>query len=371
LLIFTYIHQPFFRIEPTILKNFTMGFSQKIKEDILVASARHCCVCHKYKGVKIEVHHIIPKEKGGKDTSGNAISLCFDCHSDAGHYNSKHPKGTKLSPAELRKHKRNWFLNVKNNNILDPSNMQVELDVNEENFDYSFRPIFIIQTNIYKDINELKTKNYKEIVEQLKTGNLEEDLFLNKINSFDDFVNYANGDFFEKFFKYDPKKENNPQPVLFSTRNMNLGYIKYKNLSVCLINLKLTNHGPDVLEDYKVYLNFENILNAECVDKRIELLEINKYKYTVHFKDKYNAEFIPERPILVQNDSIEFDKICFKTINQQILVSINWKIVARNFNQTGIINLNIFPINEVQEIIKYVDNPGNFKSSEKVKSKFI
>jgi hypothetical protein len=34
-----------------------MGFLAKIKEDILVASARHCCVCHRYKVLKIEVHN--------------------------------------------------------------------------------------------------------------------------------------------------------------------------------------------------------------------------------------------------------------------------------------------------------------------------
>jgi len=94
-----------------------MAFTPKIKEDILVASARHCCVCHRYRGVKIEIHHIKPKEQGGKDTFENAIPLCFDCHSDAGHYFSKHPKGTKFSPAELKKHKENWFEIVKKNNI--------------------------------------------------------------------------------------------------------------------------------------------------------------------------------------------------------------------------------------------------------------
>ena len=86
-----------------------MGFSPKIKEDILVASARYCCVCHRYKGVKVEVHHIRPKEQGGKDTAENAIALCFDCHADAGHYYSNHPKGSKFSPSELRKHKLQWF----------------------------------------------------------------------------------------------------------------------------------------------------------------------------------------------------------------------------------------------------------------------
>ena len=94
-----------------------ISFSQKIKEDILVASARYCSVCHRYKGVKVEAHHIIPVDKGGEDTFENAIALCFDCHSDAGHYYAKHPRGTKFSPTELRKHKEAWNKIVKENNI--------------------------------------------------------------------------------------------------------------------------------------------------------------------------------------------------------------------------------------------------------------
>ncbi len=102
-----------------------MSFSKNIKEDILVASARHCCVCHRYKGVKIEIHHILPKHKGGLDTFENAIPLCFDCHSDAGHYNSKHPKGTKFSIEELKKHKKNWFNIVKKNSIPQKTENQI------------------------------------------------------------------------------------------------------------------------------------------------------------------------------------------------------------------------------------------------------
>ena len=78
-----------------------MGFPSKIREDIFVKSARHCCVCHRYKGIKVEIHHILPKKQGGEDTFENAISLCFDCHSDAGHYFAGHPKGSKFSPEEL------------------------------------------------------------------------------------------------------------------------------------------------------------------------------------------------------------------------------------------------------------------------------
>ena len=94
-----------------------MGFPRNVRNEILIDSARHCCICHRYKGVKVEVHHIEPESSGGTNTYDNGIALCFDCHADAGHYNPSHPRGTKFSPAELKKAKENWFHIVKDNNI--------------------------------------------------------------------------------------------------------------------------------------------------------------------------------------------------------------------------------------------------------------
>jgi len=94
-----------------------MAFNKEIKTKALVSAARHCCVCHRYKGVKVEVHHIVPIFKGGTDTEDNAIALCFDCHADAGHYNSKHPRGIKFSPEELRYARDVWYSNVKQKRI--------------------------------------------------------------------------------------------------------------------------------------------------------------------------------------------------------------------------------------------------------------
>ena len=90
-----------------------MGFPQKVKEDALVSCGRHCCLCHKFCGLKIEIHHIKPRAEGGPDTLDNAIPLCFDCHADMRTYDAQHPKGTKYSESELKKFKDNWFKKVK------------------------------------------------------------------------------------------------------------------------------------------------------------------------------------------------------------------------------------------------------------------
>ncbi len=79
-----------------------MAFPRKVAEDLLVACQRHCCLCHKPCGVKIEVHHIVPVERGGDDSANNAIALCFDCHAEVEHYNTKHPRGRRYTASELR-----------------------------------------------------------------------------------------------------------------------------------------------------------------------------------------------------------------------------------------------------------------------------
>ena len=97
-----------------------MAFSRKIKENALVAAARRCCVCRHFKGLNLEVHHIIPRSEGGKDDQDNAIVLCFDCHANAGHYNPKHPKGARFSPDELRRHRDNLHDQVRSGSIALP-----------------------------------------------------------------------------------------------------------------------------------------------------------------------------------------------------------------------------------------------------------
>lgn len=85
-----------------------MPFSPEVKANALIASGRHCCVCHKFCGVRVECHHILPEAKGGSDDLENCIPLCFDCHAEVEHYNSQHPKGNKFTVAELRGHRDNW-----------------------------------------------------------------------------------------------------------------------------------------------------------------------------------------------------------------------------------------------------------------------
>lgn len=86
-----------------------MGFPTDVKEQALLACGRHCCLCHKFCGLKIELHHIVQVTEGGKDILENCIPLCFDCHGDMRSYDHRHPKGTKYTPSELKGHRDKWY----------------------------------------------------------------------------------------------------------------------------------------------------------------------------------------------------------------------------------------------------------------------
>lgn len=86
-----------------------MPFPVTVREDALVRASRCCCVCHTFGGRNIVAHHIIQEADGGPNTIDNAIPLCPMCHMEAGHYNKRHPLGTKYSPTELRRHRDKWF----------------------------------------------------------------------------------------------------------------------------------------------------------------------------------------------------------------------------------------------------------------------
>jgi hypothetical protein len=86
-----------------------MPFSKKIQKNALIKSHRRCSVCHEFAGRAVNVHHIIQEADGGPNTIDNAIVLCLRCHSEAGHYNPRHPIGIKYSPEELRQHRDKWI----------------------------------------------------------------------------------------------------------------------------------------------------------------------------------------------------------------------------------------------------------------------
>lgn len=89
-----------------------MPFSQKVQEDALVACGRYCCICHRFAGTHIQIHHIVQESIGGSNDFDNAIALCLDCHADMGKTDPGHPTRKAYSLSELKRHRDRWYKHV-------------------------------------------------------------------------------------------------------------------------------------------------------------------------------------------------------------------------------------------------------------------
>lgn len=148
-----------------------MAFSETIKNKAMVACCRRCCICHKFCGNNIEIHHIKARADGGEDTYENAIPLCFDCHAIVRQYDAKHPKGTRFTEKELKMHRDAWYQKMR------------ELEVDKEpeplrlHHQKDFQNIMLIKVNEGNDLiqyiemaqgmvfsQEAKTKEEVELI---------------------------------------------------------------------------------------------------------------------------------------------------------------------------------------------------------------
>ncbi len=90
-------------------------FTEDTKIKVLLWCSRHCCLCGKFVGIGIELHHI---EAGASDID-NAMPVCFDCHAAIGHYNQQHPRGRKYDTREL-KERRNQVYETHTRHLVPP-----------------------------------------------------------------------------------------------------------------------------------------------------------------------------------------------------------------------------------------------------------
>ena len=125
-----------------------MPFSEDIKIKALVSCGRKCCVCHKFCGNNMEIHHIKAKADGGEDSFENAIPLCFDCHAEVRQYDSRHPKGIKFSEKELVLHRDNWYKKIKQENQQDKVSKEPMKMHHEKNYQH----IMLHKANTGNDI---------------------------------------------------------------------------------------------------------------------------------------------------------------------------------------------------------------------------
>ncbi|SRR6266571_3219571 len=102
-----------------------MAFSREVVESLLVAARRCCCVCRRFRGRNIEIHHIVPVSEGGSDEEENGIPICFDCHSDV--HAAGSPKGRRFTHGELRRLRDEWFASSREPSAVELGRIRTEI----------------------------------------------------------------------------------------------------------------------------------------------------------------------------------------------------------------------------------------------------
>lgn len=86
-------------------------------ERAMVACARHCCVCRRFRPTALQVHHVDEKAQGGTDDYDNLIPVCLTCHSDV---HTRRPFARRFTQNELRQHRDQVYRMVAEGVLVPP-----------------------------------------------------------------------------------------------------------------------------------------------------------------------------------------------------------------------------------------------------------
>jgi len=228
------------------------------------------------------------------------------------------------------------------------------------------RPEFQEEITRYADVSLLKLLGWENLLEQTKSRLSYLFPELNQIHTLEEYLVYLNKD-----YELPDEEDRRPQPVEYFLEQL-VREASRQNLSVSVIRLKLVNTGTVQLKNFKVYLTFKNILRADTVDKNRKFLDLAKYSYNVIFREGHpiTAEYLPKETVLVQNDHLELDQIAFSTNGKPLTATIDWRLVAKGYENSGQLKMNIRPKKEVLRNIKYVESPKDHPTKKRLFNKY-
>jgi hypothetical protein len=259
------------------------------------------------------------------------------------------------------KHTHDWYCEKKGFR----NSFNVELEFSDGTLIKHFSPIFIKETTRHIDISFMEIIDFEDPMwDDFKNPKLP---FQKKIKSKEDLLEY----FLKKPEEESIEEYNDPQPIRRSFTFPSYMDIT-TNHSTCKFSLILKNTGTSVLEDYKIYLDFENVISIDTVNKRMGFYDI-KHEYNVYFNtdSPHRGVFEPRETILVQGDSILLDEICFKPKPEQYSSTLKWSLFSRDYKTNGELSFTINPVFEESERDIYVKNPSCILSpTERICNKY-
>lgn len=164
-----------------------------------------------------------------------------------------------------------------------------------------------------------------------------------------------------------PKR--NVQTELINAKSVIFGSQK-KNHGLCKLRVTIFNSGSKVLEDWKFWLSFDED-SVEKVDddftKNVLFYEEHaKYRRTWAYEDEKQILFKPlNNSSLIQKDSKVFECYC-KPRYDTTTIKVEWKLLARDFDDEGIEEFKVTPEYETEVRNIYVNNSEDVKEKTEI-----
>jgi len=138
------------------------------------------------------------------------------------------------------------------------------------------------------------------------------------------------------------------------------------NNSYFEIAFRIHNTGIDTIEDYKVNLEFDGVINdLNDSNKSGIYANISRYVPTVQLDSKKQSGIIiPREKVLVGEDVFISDSIFIKTEPEESKINIKWKLLSKDFKCDGHLFINVQPKYHQVHCTKWVKEQSQVKSEE-------
>jgi hypothetical protein len=257
---------------------------------------------------------------------------------------------------------------------------KIEAVVRKKNIEHKKAGLFEVHLFSWEDIVDLiheneETYNYyvkslnfksnKSVAVTFHDGSTEIMLvskFKKKITDYRQKIVPANPMFGNPLFDAIRKQEQLAKIVIHPTNSTTINY------SYCQFYLKIHNTGSSSLEDYKLMLEFDGEIQelADTNEKSTGFLAVLNHFQTNTILSTSNrtGKIIPSSKVLVGDDYLDSDHIFIKPGIRGGKTLINWKLLSKDFKDSGTLELHIETDVERDYVHKLVEDPLKVRMEE-------
>lgn len=177
-----------------------------------------------------------------------------------------------------------------------------------------------------------------------------------------DYNNLSVAEIIKKYDSFDtkPNRKINELFGKIDIKNSLIAHQKYVWGQNCWLKLQVINDGQSVIEDFKIELDFEGVFEKVGAETGHYIINPNYVNNIREYNNTEKSLYIkPKNKTLVQGDYFNTGNFYIKpkVSGENSEVIVNWKLLSRDYTDTGSLVIKIEPKFHTVVINEFVDNP--------------